>query len=1183
MQRPFINILSVLLIISSSAYSQTENYFDKARKVPILTPEAASFAKYVEFPVTLYNGVPNISIPIYTIQSGDISVPITLSYHAGGIKVSEESSIVGLGWNLNDGGGMISRQVNGRDDWDNGASDYFGVIFPADTSYSEYNTANTVYGLCLTSDKFRQSVASSYASQLVDIVTNGEGEPDTYIYNFGQFSGKFINTDRVHDFERNNIRFTVQVGSIIAKTPDGYLYEFNDLEKGRVGAYPYAIIGYRLSRITSPKGKVVNFTYETLYDQRMIDTYSEEFSTSYPLDGGANANPGTLSQKLQANEANLIYLTRIDFDEGYVDFIRDTRTDMSGKRLTRIDIKYKDGSLLKSFSFNQTYFVGASTHYYPEPKTVYADPYGAPYPDDFIKTRLRLDALVETGNDSSIPPKQYSFEYYDGGTYTLPFKTSWAVDYWGYYNGATSNTTFIPKSKGFQLASPYAVLNDYQGANREPSEEPMKAGTLKKITYPTKGWTEYSYSAHQFTNVTGAPVKYQITNAAVATDIGTGRQESTFTLTEAKSVLIDVSLYCNCISNYCMYSGSPTVPWDCGGLMGMGYDDNHVLYAELRKFNPSTGTFDFIDWDHTWDGNDILPVNGSGDFHVAETLSAGTYKVVANYPDLKGGGTLGSKMAFISVRLETAYHDPSIMAGGLRISQIKHHDVEQNVDLTSNYEYYDGTLMSFPTFYWRKLQYIFEEANQQTGGFTHIYSNEYLYGNSIIPFSASAHSGNVGYSRVVEKRENGVGGWTEYVYENYEDSQYMGGVAYSNIAVSPYAPGEPSATHVRNGFLKESTLFDNTGNPVKKTVNTPSILLGETFWSFKKEVFNTFTDYSYPINQPCTNLQVNSCMLYFYPIQMGKVVPAQTTEYNYSNGNQQASTTTFSYNAVGDPSSQETVGSDGRISRTEYKYLSDYVKTSGWLNDLNILNKRNEPLETFSKINGNVVNGTFLKYQTINGKTLPNEVYGIETNSLSSIASTAPNAIIPTELKLKGTIVNDANGNISYSVAKDNSVTSYIWGYNNTFPIAVIQNALPSQVYYTSFEELTSNFSTISMTGGKSYNGTSAYTVPLPSAGTYQLTYWIKNGSGNWQYMISTINSATSIGGGTNVLIDEVRVYPVNAQMTTYTYDVLLGMTSKTDPNGIKTSYHFDGFGRLKTITDKDDNILKVFEYSYKN
>src|SRR6185312_10301009 len=71
--------------------------------VDIKTPEVAAFNKNFETPVSLYTGVPNISIPIYTIHIRDADVPITLDYHAGGIRADEEATWVGLGWSLNYG------------------------------------------------------------------------------------------------------------------------------------------------------------------------------------------------------------------------------------------------------------------------------------------------------------------------------------------------------------------------------------------------------------------------------------------------------------------------------------------------------------------------------------------------------------------------------------------------------------------------------------------------------------------------------------------------------------------------------------------------------------------------------------------------------------------------------------------------------------------------------------------------------------------------------------------------------------------------------------------------------------------------------------------------------------------------------------------------------------------------
>ena len=81
-----------------------------------MSPEAASLGRYGAFQVSEYSGAANISIPLYTVKSGDVSFPITLYYDATGIKVEQDATFVGLGWNLSYGG-MISHVVCGKDDF----------------------------------------------------------------------------------------------------------------------------------------------------------------------------------------------------------------------------------------------------------------------------------------------------------------------------------------------------------------------------------------------------------------------------------------------------------------------------------------------------------------------------------------------------------------------------------------------------------------------------------------------------------------------------------------------------------------------------------------------------------------------------------------------------------------------------------------------------------------------------------------------------------------------------------------------------------------------------------------------------------------------------------------------------------------------------------------------------------
>ena len=61
----------------------TNNYIND---VVTPTPNAAALGTYLNTPVNYSTGVPSISIPIHTMQSGKIYVALGLNYHAGGVR-----------------------------------------------------------------------------------------------------------------------------------------------------------------------------------------------------------------------------------------------------------------------------------------------------------------------------------------------------------------------------------------------------------------------------------------------------------------------------------------------------------------------------------------------------------------------------------------------------------------------------------------------------------------------------------------------------------------------------------------------------------------------------------------------------------------------------------------------------------------------------------------------------------------------------------------------------------------------------------------------------------------------------------------------------------------------------------------------------------------------------------------
>ncbi|WP_294302300.1 hypothetical protein [uncultured Chryseobacterium sp.] len=75
------------------------------------------FSSYVNTPISLSTGIPNISIPLFTLPTGSANVDIStgLSYHPYNAIGNKPGSEVGLGWSLLKGG-VISRIISGMVD-----------------------------------------------------------------------------------------------------------------------------------------------------------------------------------------------------------------------------------------------------------------------------------------------------------------------------------------------------------------------------------------------------------------------------------------------------------------------------------------------------------------------------------------------------------------------------------------------------------------------------------------------------------------------------------------------------------------------------------------------------------------------------------------------------------------------------------------------------------------------------------------------------------------------------------------------------------------------------------------------------------------------------------------------------------------------------------------------------------
>jgi len=243
------------------------------------SPNAAEFARYGEIPVSYYTGVPNISVPIYTIKSGEIDVPLTLSYHAGGIKVSQEASWVGLGWSLSQGG-LITRNIRGKDD----------IRTLNSTNTSGYPSQGSLPEI---EQDDVQSNGFNFPSEKLEDYSNIElGDtdpvPDSFTYNILGYSGTFImpkNYTGGVSLRQNGLLFEyVFINSkwiwIVTDT-NGWKY-YIDIEESTetfseiikegsssTNSELPKITSWYLSKVITPKGDKVTFIYNNKHGSEL--------------------------------------------------------------------------------------------------------------------------------------------------------------------------------------------------------------------------------------------------------------------------------------------------------------------------------------------------------------------------------------------------------------------------------------------------------------------------------------------------------------------------------------------------------------------------------------------------------------------------------------------------------------------------------------------------------------------------------------------------------------------------------------------------------------------------------------------------------------------------------------------------------------------------------------------------
>lgn len=505
-------IFLCLIYVSTGAFSQIPE-----KPQSMSSPNVASLGLYGEIPVSPYTGVPDISIPLYEIPVGEHTLPISLSYHASGVRPDQHPGWVGLGWSLN-GGGSISRIVKGKPD-DCNIPNFTGFI----SAGYYFNT-----GLLNTSDWNTPSRLESSAITY----DNKDLEPDEFHFDFLDYHGKFmLGSDKKWivqcnkpvkvefdgtwmpvPFDKSGTAFqysgySPSFNGFTLTTEDGTRYVFgkdkNAVEYS-IGFFQQATdvwvaTAWQLTKITYPNDMEVTYSYDRgdFINQMYISINDDLGSFSWG-DGFLNPECGssshtTLAASYQGNLISPVYLNKITFPEGYIEVLRAATRELKYSQDT-YSFRYSQYQHNPSYRFLRFLAKDLLNDDYPncleklkwnrlmqlnmkDKKGNSIKSYLFTHSSD-SNQRLTLNSILEMKN-FAIRGKLYSLEY--DSSHLLPPYLSGKTDHWGFFNNRVMTDDFA---------------NHY--ASREPDARVLTYGMLNKIVYPTGGYHRFVFEPHDY-------------------------------------------------------------------------------------------------------------------------------------------------------------------------------------------------------------------------------------------------------------------------------------------------------------------------------------------------------------------------------------------------------------------------------------------------------------------------------------------------------------------------------------------------------------------------------------------------------------------------------------------------------------------------------------------------------------
>jgi Family of unknown function (DUF5977) len=1261
--KKIVSILLLLLAVKS--YAQVQQPKLNNSMIPP-SPDAASLGKYGAFPVTLYTGSPNISIPITEVKTSKLSVPVSLSYNYNGYRVSEEASSIGMGWALQ-AGGVITRMVRGRtDDQQIPTLDYKWYDVPYLTDLMD----NPDY-----LDKLK--------------LYQADPEPDIYTFSFSGYSGKFILIDhRAFLFPKQDLVITENGGGFLINTPDGAIYTFQAAETttsyigNNQNALPPYTSSWHLTNVRSEQSsEQIQFTYTTREHIQPVGGWSDVLTKKV---GTPECNPMPCFTMTPSSSSGgriaIKEIATISSSNMLVKFIRNT--------IARKDLNYNNTNS------NNTPYSIKSIEIYSKPNnelikkiTLDQDYFGDNINPNISNCHLKLKSVQVTGyrykkeNGQTVteslqePPHVFS---YMNEQASYP-KSGRGIDRWGYFNGANNLTLF-----GSDIPENFPTI---PVGDREVHVDYMKSGILEKIAYPTGGYSTFEYENNvirlpQYGDYIPVTQFTSKTTINPSSTLPTSPQPSTssngfFTITTQQNITV----------NY----GRGLFPEQPNPL---GTEIVFKLYMIPLGQN----------WDDPNPTITQIPVNtslaqGSPNDNTTPpiALNPGNYKYVVtclwNWQKAYAN--------FNYVTMEPYLGSPG---PGMRISSIKSFDNTDatNPKLVKNYTYGNGAkLINLPNFYESNTvnyngacdNYSITTYNSEYSSSLYSLVNEQFYYPTVTEVNADVlQNGKTVYQYNGNTDIFGVNLIAQTDYKAISGTNFQKVKEVTNVYGDPFSGTKtihfwglkhrlieaksPTSCIYWSPFLiyqtqpnvdiqhrtelyttesyalwSEPRLLLSTAEKVydesqtnPNTTNTTYLYEAPAHLNATKIIVNNSkgetitTQIKYPLDYTilgCPSLQSidNTFRDQTRPTYSQNYQTARNIRYYGTSGNNGAYNLIYPTPGYYNNPTNNTLIAYMQANPSEANYKSNYASALSFIGNSGVT-----AYSCFDPTNYPNSNGAIINMQRFNNQTPIEKIVSITKNGSTYLQGatktdyslfnnsgnfwTQPKTIYTTEVQPSTVLLSNFNNTyykpkIDFKFnntslieqSKTNDVKmAYVWDYDNNYAIAEVANAATEDIAATSFESIgTGGFSftgtpvddgTPTITGTKYYTlgaGAEITKTGLTASKTYTVSYWgqvakLVNGAGPtitgrtlngytyYEHQITNTTSLSITGGGK---IDELRLYPSGALMTTYTYQPLVGVTTKCDANNRISYYSYDALARLQYIKDQDNNIIKKLCYSY--